>query len=389
MSDLIIKAVIGANYGDEGKGLVTNYFCKQFADNNQKCIVVCTNGGAQRGHTVCMPAGFRHVFHHFGSGTFNGADTLFPNEFILNPMQFKKEYDEIKKYILNCNIFANANCFVTTPYDMIINMLVEESRNNNRHGSTGFGIWETIKRCSINDYKLTLFDLFKSNLKKLLLNIRNIYYNKIIKEYNIILTDEWKNIFYSDNLLHNFINDCNFFINHIKVIDDENIISNYSGIIFENGQGLLLDQNRLEFGNHTTPSNTGCKNVFNILKRTNLLTENIELCYITRTYLTRHGAGPFKEECDYKLINENLNDKTNVYNPFQGNIRYGMLNKYNLIKRINNDFNSENWSVFVKKSCVITHINEYQLDYTNFNKLFNNVYISDNELNLMINNLKY
>ena len=66
-----------------------------------------------------------------------------------------------------------------------------------------------------------------------------------------------------------------------------------------------------------------------------------------------------------------------------------MLNKYNLIKRINNDFNNENWSVFVKKSCVITHINEYQLDYTNFNKLFNNVYISDNELNLMINNLKY
>ena len=52
MSDLIIKAVIGANYGDEGKGLVTNYFCKQFADNNQKCAVICTNGGAQRGHTV-------------------------------------------------------------------------------------------------------------------------------------------------------------------------------------------------------------------------------------------------------------------------------------------------------------------------------------------------
>ena len=82
MSDLIIKAVIGANYGDEGKGLVTNYFCKQITDNNQTCAVMCTNGGAQRGHTVCLPSGIRHVFHHFGSGTFSKADTIFSKDFI-------------------------------------------------------------------------------------------------------------------------------------------------------------------------------------------------------------------------------------------------------------------------------------------------------------------
>ena len=97
-----IKAVIGANFGDEGKGLTTNYFAEQFNNQNKKCIVVCTNGGAQRGHTVCLPSGLRHVFHHFGSGTFQNADTLFPYEFIINPMQFKKEYLEIQKYISKC-----------------------------------------------------------------------------------------------------------------------------------------------------------------------------------------------------------------------------------------------------------------------------------------------
>ena len=379
-----IKAVIGANFGDEGKGLTTNYFAKQFNNQNKKCIVVCTNGGAQRGHTVCLPNGLRHVFHHFGSGTFNNADTLFPYEFIVNPMQFKKEYFEIQNYISKCIIFANINCIVSTPYDMIINQLVEESRNNNRHGSTGFGIWETIKRSNINEYKLTIKDLFNNNLKIFLKNIRDIYYKKIIYEYNLKLSPNWIDIFYSDNLLYNFINDCNFFINHIKIVNNENIISDYAGIIFENGQGLLLDQNKIEFGNHTTPSNTGCKNIFNILKRTNLLNKNIELCYITRTYLTRHGAGPFKEECNYKLINEMLNDKTNVYNSFQGSIRYGILNTYELINRIITDYNSEMWNKQnVINTCAITHINEFNLNINDsFKKIFNKVYVSNNENSL-------
>ena len=379
-----IKAVIGANFGDEGKGLTTNYFAEQFNNQNKKCIVVCTNGGAQRGHTVCLPSGLRHVFHHFGSGTFNNADTLFPYEFIINPMQFKKEYLEIQKYISKCNIFANINCFVSTPYDMIINQVIEESRKHNRHGSTGFGIWETIKRSNINEYKLTINELLNNNLIIFLKNIRDVYYKKIITDLNLKLNNTWKNIFYSDNLLYNFINDCNFFINNIKIIENENLISNYKGIIFENGQGLLLDQNRIEFGDHTTPSNTGCKNIFNILKRTNLLNENIELCYVTRTYLTRHGAGPFKEECDSKLINKNLNDKTNIYNPFQGSIRYGMLNTLELIERIKTDFHSQLWNKLnVIKTCSITHINKFNLNIDkNFSKNFNKIYLSNNEITL-------
>ena len=42
-----IKIVIGANWGDEGKGLMTDYFSQK-----PNTIVVCSNGGAQRGHTV-------------------------------------------------------------------------------------------------------------------------------------------------------------------------------------------------------------------------------------------------------------------------------------------------------------------------------------------------
>lgn len=54
-----IKIVCGSNWGDEGKGLMTDYFSQK-----PNSIVVCSNGGAQRGHTVTTPDRIRHVFHH-------------------------------------------------------------------------------------------------------------------------------------------------------------------------------------------------------------------------------------------------------------------------------------------------------------------------------------
>ena len=111
-----IKIVIGANFGDEGKGLMTDYFSQK-----SNSIVVCSNGGAQRGHTVTTPTAIRHVFHHFGSGTFNNASTYLSEDFILNPIIFKQEYDELVKLNHNPNVYINQNCMITTPFDMIAN----------------------------------------------------------------------------------------------------------------------------------------------------------------------------------------------------------------------------------------------------------------------------
>ena len=77
-----VKVVIGSNFGDEGKGLMTDYFCAEAKKRNESCIVVLSNGGAQRGHTVVTPDGIRHVFHHFGSGTFAEAPTYFSEQYV-------------------------------------------------------------------------------------------------------------------------------------------------------------------------------------------------------------------------------------------------------------------------------------------------------------------
>jgi adenylosuccinate synthase len=117
-----IKVVVGSNFGDEGKGLMTDYFCHQATSKGENCIVVMSNGGSQRGHTVVDADGTRHVFKHFGSGTLTGADTYCADDFILNPMTFCKEYDELQlKYLPH--IYVHPNCKWTTPYDMFINQI--------------------------------------------------------------------------------------------------------------------------------------------------------------------------------------------------------------------------------------------------------------------------
>ena len=85
------RAVIGSNFGDEGKGLVVDYLCKTGGE-----VVVRFNGGAQAGHTVVTPEGLRHVFRHFGSGTLYGVPTFLSQFFIVNPIIFFHELQDLR-----------------------------------------------------------------------------------------------------------------------------------------------------------------------------------------------------------------------------------------------------------------------------------------------------
>ncbi len=114
-----IKAVIGANFGDEGKGLMTDYL----AASCKNGIVVRSNGGAQAGHTVQLQNGRRHVFGHVGSGAFCGLPSYLSAYFVVNPMLFAKETSELKAYGIVPGVFIDGSCMVTTPYDIMITRL--------------------------------------------------------------------------------------------------------------------------------------------------------------------------------------------------------------------------------------------------------------------------
>ena len=390
-----VKVVIGANFGDEGKGLMTDYFAAQ---SEGPCLVVLHNGGAQRGHTVVTPEGFRHVFHHFGCGTFAGADTYCADEFIVNPALFREEYEKLNKHGNVTNFYINPNCKLTTVYDMLINQAIEIDRGADKHGSCGIGVYETLYRnqngidfvAKFTKYadKMTVGEFAKMGyLDKIgfLTYLRDEYVPRRFNELHLHKLDKlFNNVLASNNVIVNFIDDFQFMMNHAKLVDDC-IFDRYDTVIFEGAQGLLLDQHNMDYFPHLTPSNTGLLNPAIMLARFGY-TGTVDACYVTRTYMTRHGVGRFDTECDKSVINMNMVDMTNVPNPFQDTLRYGKLNTSELYDRCMKDAMSVGHigNFTVSFGIAVTHLNEYTCERVGGEKWFSSG-LTRNEVRERIN----
>ncbi|HBV88302.1 MAG TPA: adenylosuccinate synthase [Desulfosporosinus sp.] len=350
-----VKIVIGANFGDEGKGLLTDYFCSTFPAR-EKVLNVRFNGGAQAGHTVVKSDGRRHVFSHFGSGSFNENNlTYLSPYFILNPMLFVKEYKVLESKGVVPKVYIHKDCLVTFPCDVMINQMVEAHRDKNRHGSCGVGIYETIKRTS--NHQKTTIGYIRENFDQLATMIAGIiegYVPQRLDELNTELTDsEWE-LIRNENITENYSADLLFMLQHTEIVED-NIINEYNNIVFEGAQGLLLDADNMEYYPHLTPSNTGIKNALEILSGVDAC--DLSVCYVTRSYFTRHGAGLFKTECDSTdLKPEGLRDKTNQTNSYQGNFRYGYFDVATFKHSVERDLAFLNRAAMVELA--VTHLDE-------------------------------
>jgi len=314
-----IKAIIGSGMGDEGKGRMTEYF------SDSKSIVVRFNGGAQAGHTVVLSDWARHVFHHFGSGSLHGAQTYLSKFFIANPMFFCRERRELlANFQCNPDVYISPFCFVTTPWDMIINDLTNQK---NQHGTCGFGINETVERCQ--KMTLNVSTLQADYFDDLLMHIVNDWVPVRIEELGLEPDATYRKWLSSEKMIDNFKDDVKSFLNWVTIGDPNFDFAEQ--VIFEGAQGLMLDQNHENFP-YVTRSNTGTGNVRELIEDFHLHDE-LEVTYVTRSYATRHGAGPLLHE-DKTL---QYGDPTNVPNRFQGSLRYGLLDINQIVHEINQD----------------------------------------------------
>lgn len=300
------SVVMGTNYGDEGKGLTTDWLSGSDNPTHETRAVARFCGGANAGHTVELDDGTRHVFGHLGSGTLCDLPTILTRDFIVNPVLFWKEKERLGRF---SPVIVDPRCRVSTPLDVIINQEKERSRNVNRHGSTGVGINETVTRnesgvhLTVEDLKAKTIDLthiktyFQSEMKK------------INPEYDFTSIEE---------PLKRFVQDAKDFIDYVYIHEDEKAIAHYDHVIFEGSQGLMLDENSDDFP-HVTRASTGTTNLVKFFEKFN--EREINLYYITRSYLTRHGAGPMRtQQPDMYFY-----DQTNQPNEFQGTMKFGQL----------------------------------------------------------------
>lgn len=286
--------VLGLFFGDEGKGVTTSYLARA-GD-----LVVRFNGGHQAGHTV-IKDDHRHVFSSFGSGTLNDAHTYWSEYCTFYPKAFYNEAVELKARGIEPVVHVHPLCPITTPWDVQYNQNIETLK---KHGSVGVGFGQTIDRHENSPYKLYAKDLLcKEMFLYKMFRIREFYSNLGVDTTN-------------SEVLAGYLHQVDMVSKMINISVLENIKNNYAHIVFEGAQGILLD---MDFGffPHVTRSNTTSKNAMKIIEENRL--PKPDIYYIMRSYLTRHGNGPLKNEAELKLINNE--QETNKKDDWQGNFR--------------------------------------------------------------------
>ncbi len=256
--------VVGLGFGDEGKGMVTDFLSYKYPDS----MIVRFNGGQQAGHCVVNSiTGKSQIFSNLGSGTCRGLPTYWSAYCTFAPTYFIEEVSDLD---INLKFFIHRNSPVTTHYDILYNRTSELSLGSKRKGSCGVGFGATIDRNQI--ISLTVSDLFNDEkfLMGKLVEIRN-YYRKFVNIETSFDFDHFdhdsEDLFFMQQI-HNLkkLKDKENF----TVVDcDKEIFVRWNSFIFEGSQGILIDQH---FGTkpYITKSNTTSQNAVEMIKKSGL-----------------------------------------------------------------------------------------------------------------------
>ncbi len=357
---MTVRVIIGKNFGDEGKGLATDYFSAVSQKQNSSCLVIRHNGGGQAGHTVDLPDK-RFVFHQLSSGSFRNADTYWSKTFLPDLFKLSEEIKDFSKlHGKHPVIYGHPMCRCVCIDDVLVNMALETTRGSKRHGSCGMGINEAVIRSQSTDACLYLGKVCAMSAYEIfteLMRIRNSYLPVRLQELNLKLEQmgEYGELLTDSNVLMNLAEQMYCAAQNI-VLKEEDVAEGYDDVIFEGAQGLLLDENYLKYAPHLTTSKTGSDNPVDFIRKY-LPDAKTEFVYVTRSYITRHGAGPLPYEDYWDLQGICVTDNTNLTNLWQGSLRFaphGTCDEF--FEALRCDLDSKR--ICENVSCMVTHLNE-------------------------------
>ena len=275
--------VLGAQWGDEGKGKVTDFFASS-AD-----YVVRFQGGNNAGHTIVVgdeklalsltPSGvlYPDCVPVIGSGC------------VIDLAFLKKELEMLNsKNVSTKKLAISPNAHVIMPYHKLLDELIEESLGENKIGTTKKGIGpcyaDKIQRSGIRIQDLLDDEVFAEKVKT------------NVEEKNQLLTKIYgRNPMDPNEIINEFKNYKEIINNHVK--DTSLMISKAikegKNILFEGAQGTLLD---IDHGTYpfVTSSNTSSANAA-IGSGVGPLNLN-KIVGVTKAYISRVGSGPFITE---------------------------------------------------------------------------------------------
>lgn len=294
------KVIIGAQWGDEGKGKIVDYLAQE-AD-----IVVRFNGGNNAGHTVVV-GGERYPLSQLPSGVLWKRKLLIAQGCVINPKVILEEIERFNKKD-DINLIIDQRINIVMPYHQWLDEVTEEAKGEKKVGSLKLGIGYCYEDRN-NRHGIRLEDLadkkiFKEKLKeeydakiKRLLGVFGYKtkrsWEEIYKEYTV----------YGRKLIK--------YMGDVSLIVSQNL--GKKSILFEGAHGTFLDAN---FGTYpyTTAVNTISGSVFSY---TGFPPQNMEVVGVVKAYTTRVGGGPFPTE---------LNDSNGNYLQEKGQ-EFGTVSK--------------------------------------------------------------
>jgi adenylosuccinate synthase len=307
--------VAGLGFGDEGKGSVVDYLTVR----EKAHTVVRYNGGPQAAHNVVLSDGTHHTFSQFGSGSLRGSKTHLSRFMLVEPVALLREGQALEE--LGMNVFNNLtierDAVLVTPYHRGANRLREVLRGVDRHGSCGLGIGETTSDHLLHGSQVPLAKdlLDRTTLVEKLSFIKHLKLDEFqatgvdtsdlaardafrwltIPERDV--ADTWIAVAEAKKLA---IVSSDYLPSLVKEPDKT--------VIFEGAQGMLLDQN-WGFHPYTTWTDITFNNVYDLLSGVDAIDslDETHKIGVIRSYLTRHGAGPFPTEDIDLSIKENHN----------------------------------------------------------------------------------
>lgn len=284
---MALNAVIGAQWGDEGKGKIIDYL------SAESDYVVRFHGGNNAGHTVINNLG-KFALHLIPSGIFHPkTKAIIGNGVIIDLHVLLEEIEILKKskIKLDDKLRISPRCHLIMPYHKLLDSLYEKAKGKNKTGTTGRGIGPTYSdKVSYNGIRIA--DLLNPKVFSEKLETQLLVKNKILKALGAKPLNQKeieKTFFELAKKIKPFISE------PLSII--KNAIKNKKTILLEGAQGTLLDN---DWG--TYPFVTGSTVLpGGINAGAGIPVNKIDsIIGITKAYTTRVGEGPFPTELSNK-----------------------------------------------------------------------------------------
>ncbi|NET56558.1 MAG: adenylosuccinate synthase [Symploca sp. SIO2E6] len=280
--------VIGAQWGDEGKGKITDLLSRS-AD-----VVVRYQGGVNAGHTVVVQ-GQTFKLHLIPSGIlYPNTQCIIGSGTVIDPQVLIDEMDQLEKLgVSTKNLLISETAHITMPYHRLIDQAAEERRGNHKIGTTGRGIGPTYADKSERT-GIRVVDLIDPEALRKRLNWTIDYKNTILEKlYDLPPLDPQEVIKqyleYAERLKPHVID------SSLKIYK---AVQQRRNILFEGAQGTLLD---LDHGTYpyVTSSNPVAGGACVGAGVGPTMIDRV--IGVAKAYTTRVGEGPFPTEIEGKL----------------------------------------------------------------------------------------